>query len=441
MKRQNPFNKKINDSELENLIEKQIEGRMGKDTIANLSDSHPLKKILNREDNIATVELYSLSKSIERMAKIDEKWLETRLKDIKSEHLNNINGALFEIYGISLLNFKENIAKPTKKNQSGVDAILSLNTGKSINFSLKRFSISEHQKAFIKFSKEFENSLVQQIQFKNIRDIKLTIQCNIYPQKDDWKCLNSFLDIIFQSFKNHKKGKLTVENWEIDFEPLFNNSENDIYNNKSSYTIYIFSPFHNNEKKNIFDKIENAAVNIKKHAIEDDNTLNFVLIRIPDNINYDSCLKLANDYIEEKSEKEAITGIMFYQPYMFETDKTYTLRLAVGFVCNLTKYERLGLGKNPFGIDIPCGQITQEPALIKYKKILTAKNIISTDCYIFKSGHHYKTTPNIIENNLLLEFSMEDFGVFNHRIWENNSDNDIQFDPTLFPPTDILELI
>jgi len=75
---------------------------LGEDWIEQ-DKGHLLQKLWRRKDFLATTELLNLAYSINNINKINPKWLQGQIKKVKSDDINNVKGALFEIIGFGYL--------------------------------------------------------------------------------------------------------------------------------------------------------------------------------------------------------------------------------------------------------------------------------------------------------------------------------------------------
>lgn len=120
------------------------------------ANGHAIQILWSRKDFIATNELYALGRSLLKLSQIDLHWTRTQVKLSKTTDKNNSQGALFEIFGLSLFETKGQSVKPAFLNQAGYDGTIHCPNGKQIRLSIKNYSISRAQAIFEEKAKETE---------------------------------------------------------------------------------------------------------------------------------------------------------------------------------------------------------------------------------------------------------------------------------------------
>jgi hypothetical protein len=85
-------------------IEERLEAVASAFGIAWLKENrdHPLQKLWNRTDYLATNELVWFGDAILSMQSVDRKWTARELDKVKNETANNRKGAAFEIIGLGI---------------------------------------------------------------------------------------------------------------------------------------------------------------------------------------------------------------------------------------------------------------------------------------------------------------------------------------------------
>ncbi len=105
--------------------------------------NHPIKRLWNRDDTLAAIELISLGKAIKDLEDIDKKWLDKRIDDIKRDH-QTYRGYMFEIMSISMMAMGQMKVKPSRDSTPGIDAIIDFEDGFEVAASIKNHDISDH---------------------------------------------------------------------------------------------------------------------------------------------------------------------------------------------------------------------------------------------------------------------------------------------------------
>lgn len=407
MKRLNSL--EISDEELERYM-KILEASFGLKWLEEKSD-HPLQVLWKRNDILSTNELYTLACSIETLGKIDPVWTKKQLVFVKSKDKNNSKGAIFEFIGLNMMNDPDHTVKPARLNQAGYDGVLTRIDGTELRVSIKNYGSSSFQKSFEKKSKTIEAKIITLLKKYKYPPVQVILDFpDKYPNERDWKMLEDRIDEIFKNKRNDKdpfsalvepvdyKKEFSKDNSRIIFiliiAPITSQGEQ-LHEKFQSYTVLISAAYHENEYRNLFSKMDDACANLLKHsAVEDENTINSLLLHLPDTVSLDKCEQWLNDYFEEFPHKQ-ITFVILYQPMVAEnldTDQTviqHSYRL----------YIRKGkMVKGGYKFCIPVGTISDRSADMCYIVELpdgTKEKIVFSDKYIYQHGEHYvKLQPN-----------------------------------------------
>lgn len=277
----------------------------------NQKEKHPIRNLLKRKDYISTCELFTLANAMNQIRKIDSVWLDGQLKKIKSNNINNINGALFEVIGFSyLLNDGYKLELASEGNP-GIDGAICFDGDIKVNISMKNYRISHFEKDFNNEMDDLKKYLVKLLAKNKI----LTCQCGIdfkkYPSHTDFIKVKKFLD---KGINELKKGNLiTIHDdvADIIFRVL---RYRKFASGTQSYTLLAESPLHKNEFKNLVDKLEDACDNlVKQKKVEDKNEINGIWIHVHENAEIKKCQEFLQEYLNNNSQKP-ISFINLYGP-------------------------------------------------------------------------------------------------------------------------------
>ena len=384
--RQNPI-KEISKDQLEILFE-ELADVFGIEWL-NSVGNHPVQNLWQRKDPLSTNELFTLSYAMSRLRKIDSSWISHQIKQMVHGDKNNLRGATFELIGInSLINTGSYNVIPAKRNQAGIDSHVVFNDGGQINISLKNYSISRHEDFFIGESEKIKSEMLKTLNAMRIKKLQLFVDSpNQYPMALDWKLLMSKLPKIISQFQGQPISCNIDEKWYISMADL----KEPLDPGFISYTIVVSSRYHDNEKLNLFSKMDEAAANLKEHTSDDNNVVSLIYFRLPLTASAKNCMKWAEDYFRNDSDK-LISGVLFYQPAIvsdFEGKSMISHHVHAVF----SKYYYGWLGRhsnNKLFFSFPVGIVLQEPS----EMILTngKEKIVSVnDRYIFQSGEHYQS--------------------------------------------------
>lgn len=334
MNRQNGLT--ISDQELERYMS-ILEVHFGLKWLEERGD-HPIQMLWKRSDILATNELYTLAFSIETVNKIDSSWMKDQLKLAKGKDENNRRGAIFEIIGLNLMNNSEHPVSPARLNQAGYDGILKRTDATEVRVSIKNYGKSTFQKSFEKKAQTLESKVVALLNKHSYPPTQVVIDFpSQFPTENDWKMLEDKMDEIFKIKRNDKdpfsamvepvdnKIKLSSDNGRVIFylfiAPILVKKEM-IHDKYRTYTLLVTAPYHQNEYKNLFSKIDLACANLLKHsASETDNVINSILLHVPNTVSVKTCEQWLSEYFEQFPNKQ-ITFVILYQSNVVEIEET-----------------------------------------------------------------------------------------------------------------------
>lgn len=168
-------------------------------------------------------------------------------------------GAMFELLGLNML--RASSVRPTPTNYPGYDAVVTVADGATILFSLKSYGTSTHERTFESESAETERVFIEAVQKLHVLGLTLRAMTRNYPSAADWKALRQSLPTILGQ-TNYGRGPLhpVEETWAVaiadppqEVLPLSNT--------RLSSQVLFLAPYHQNESKNLFDKLDDAAAN------------------------------------------------------------------------------------------------------------------------------------------------------------------------------------
>jgi len=407
--------------------------------------AHPLQQLWLRRDILATNELYLFGDAVLRLKSIDPKWLADQVKLVKTDHVNNRNGAMFEINAVAILATAGQDVKPTRGNNPGYDAILKLTDKKSMRVSLKNYGDSSHFKTFSFQAKQIEEHLITVLKNAGVIAVQVTIE-NIggYPETSDWQELKVNLEGIIAAYRNKNVRLFGMEKWAIVLSMLLDEVQ-PFHQAFNSYTLIIASSYHKNEHKNLLDKLDEAAANLMKHSKgENDEICNLVFVHLPEAASIVACREWAESYLADHSEK-LLTGVILYQPVVATDPENDTSFIHHGFqlVFNTAKFENW----NPTGIQlhftIPVGILNSAPST---NSVIVEKNgekelISYPDKYFFQRGNLYLDSVKDTEGSMHGYMQRLASGVFSHSVFQPFLDQQAIVFSGRFAPVDKLLVI
>ncbi len=407
---------------------------------------HPIQKLWNRKDPLATHELFTFGICLKRMASIDPKWVKKLVHKIKVEDANSRLGALFEIIGLGIISNIEQRVIPTKGNNPGFDGILELSEGRQMRISLKNYGISSRNKNFLSKSQEFTDHLKKLLKEKKIISVHLLISTERnYPEDKDWHDLFSHISSILDSFIANKSPIFVINDfWIVGFANI-NNSPEHFHSDYNSYSLIIAVPFYANEEKNLFDKLDEACYNLVEHSkIETDKIINVVEIHLPVSASIIKCKEWVESYFSQYPTKP-ITGVILYQPACTNNlnEGTNFINHCFQFILRNDKIKNW-LNTDIIKVEIPVGRISNEPHQdllvledpdgIRHQFPLTGK-------YSFQKGEYYTKMIKDEKGNLGGNIKRISSGIFTYPVIEPFPGQGSVVIGGHFPPNDELLIL
>ena len=412
---------------------------------------HPLRELWKRKDVFATSEIYSLGEAINELSTIDPNWLKKQIKLMASAEKNNYRGAFTEVLSIAFLNSKNHPTIPTKANQPGYDALLSLPLSeKTIRISIKNYGQSKHEETFQKWASKTEDLVKKLLKKYKYYPVTVWIDCPTeYPSEDKWKMLHSNLDNIFKTKKDATEPFSAlctdVPEWIVIISPHIA-SQGEFHPDFNSYTFVLSSVYHQNENENLLSKIQDACSNLSKHsAVEDENVKNYLFIHLSPLASISKCKEWLDAYFAEYPDKP-ISAILLYQPSVGTNLDTGASNIN-HYIFPYLRQERMN-GWLPSGfhfmLEIPIGIISAEP--LKYSLNFThpdgKKQMISVDDrYMYQRGNHYLRMQPDGKGGYAGNISQLVPGVFSHLIIEFPNQPQKAAIRGKFPPNDELLIL
>lgn len=289
----------------------------------NQSDGNKIQNLWQRKDLLATTELFSLGFAILSLQDYKD-FINDKVIQIKSSDIKNVNGALFEIFGLSFLT-KHYRTIPSKKNQSGFDGEIHFSKNKQARLSIKNFSISTHHQSFLNESKKIEDLIQKNIKEYNCNPLEILIhKKNSYPSDSDWEVLRDNIEGCFPYYNespNKSLFRCEIGDWSVTIKSLEN--PNKLFaQSQKSYTLILSSNFHKNEEKNMFDKLEEACGNLAKHGGDETSEIkNFIIIHLQSNVSRENCKLWVENYFKERPNKP-ISAVILYQPLVVKSNSS-----------------------------------------------------------------------------------------------------------------------
>lgn len=233
---------------------------------------------------------------------------------------------------------------------------------------------------------------VKEISDRKIVNVQAFISCPEVPSPEKWKLLFENIKPILDKFSSASPVFMHIDNfWVIGLTPLEQRS--DYVKERSSYTVIISAPFHKNEHKNLFSKLDEACENLIKHTqTESNSTVNAAFIHLPENASVTQCRIWIEEYFAIQPPKP-ITAVILFQPTITTNLEKNTSAIHNCFQF-IVREEKLSQWNT-------IGQPIQLTPIVGYVEINSAKNQLIAErdgkkeavdfdgYYLFQRGNHY----------------------------------------------------
>ena len=309
--RNNPI-ENVDRAELNNLLG-VLAAAFGQDWLASPSAANRIQTLWSRQDGLATNQLAILGDSIKRLAPLNADWVARRVQAIKSESAKNRKGDLFELLGLSLFALDGQRVAGAGEGNPGYDGIIDFGGGVLASVSLKDFGVSSHQRKFETHAASIERAMVAALHELRLNGLGLRIDTSKYPLEADWDRLRRAVSRIVSDIRSDWSTHQVSSLWTVSPQPL-PVAHGQLANGHLSYALAIFASHHANEQRNIESKIEDACVNLSKHAgALSADTARLLLIRIPPTASSTACVACTQQWLQDRPEAR-VDAVILYQP-------------------------------------------------------------------------------------------------------------------------------
>nr|WP_315171321.1 hypothetical protein [uncultured Flavobacterium sp.] len=362
---------------------------------------HPISQLWSRADEMATHELMFLATAIDTLQAIDERWTKEQIKISKSQQVNNSRGAIFELMALSAMHSEKHPVSPAELNQAGFDGTITHPHNPKLRVSIKNYGTSNSQKTFLKKAKLAEEMIVKLLKKYNYPPTQIYIDFgDHFPEERDWVTFHKSADKFFALKRKDadpfcgvvEKSKDDPSKDALTFSMLISPLNGDFHSGYNSYTLMISGLYHKNERKNLYSKLEEACTNLQKHsAVENEQIINTLFIRLPDTVSVDSCQQWLDDYFEMFPAKP-ISIVFLYQPTIITQNASSLISHCVRiYLKNEIDVQRKIKGKMTF--QFPVGIITENTAqefLLAELPDGSSEKIDIQDRYFYQRGELYQ---------------------------------------------------
>lgn len=352
-------------------------------------DNSVFTVLWNRQDFLASIELFTISHSIEIFQAENEEWLNEFKRTIKEGRNIDIISESYEINSAAMLYNDNQKVELCSFYNPGYDFVLKI-AEKNIRVSCKKLQASDKEKEFNNNAKEIYQLILEYMQKNRLNFLEVILS---FLKTDEFIEHDNLKQQIIACLNDYKNGKRVygyqIGGWFLRiFEMPLDLKGYRFYPNSISLMFLCMSPYFHNEQTRFENLFRKAAKNLKKHGkpINKDN-INIIMIGIPASIS----LVTAKKWLQAKFEREnsSISAVFLTRTIpVSEKDLSSTHpQNEVSFVINpfaIIKWQEFIPKDYVLKADLQFGTITEEPS--KIVLIADEKQLELEEVYMFQKG-------------------------------------------------------
>jgi hypothetical protein len=378
---------------------------------------HPISNLWKRDDFLATNELLLLGDSLSRLRTVDHDWTKDQVARAKRENQDNRIGAQFELIALGALETHGQHVMPLRKNHPGCDALVTLSQGTQVYLSLKNFGVgSAFEKAFRMQASGVADFLRAEMGQRRMNGVALAIVAAAYPFEADWQTLRSTILSLLNS--NLHSSPISQGIWSLYPLPL-PGGQGSLHENYVSYQCTMLAAYHQNEKKNLLDKLYGAAVNLEKHnKAFPYAAYKGLLVRLPEDASVAACSRWVRDFYDDRPGTH-VDFIWLYQASIVTDRVQNTTSINHSFVPiprDPTIFPFRGEAEEKSGIiaTFYVGTCTINPSRLV---IGPAPGRPVVDAYMFQRGEIYRRAAVMPSGDMQGQMNLIGDGIIEHTVF------------------------
>jgi hypothetical protein len=382
------------------------------------SNDYPIQRLWQRPDALATNELYTLACSVQAFRDLAPDWLEHQRQSIVGADQNNSRGALFELIGLSLFCGESQTVVPAVRSQAGYDGFVKFASGDGLRLSLKSYGLSVHNQIVVNEASRVEQNIVERMRATGDHALEAFIDIpHRHPDARDWSLLHEGIDQIFGLYRRTAAmWVLDDDNWFVAFRPMAE-VDRQLHRRSASYKLILCAPYHQNERRNLISKLEEACSNLERAGVAETGSIrNAVLVRLPWTASTRLCTEWTDDYLRERPAAP-ISAVVFIQPSVIRNDQGASLIHACVSTVTRPSYATWH-SRQPakLTLTLPVGTVGPNQSEVQLR---LGKRVVGVeDRFIFQRGHRYEVWPRNDDGELVADLRSPASGVMTHAVIE-----------------------
>ena len=383
----------------------------------DLNKKHRLSQLWSRADRLATVELYTLGKCLEKFTPENEKWLKATISSIRKLSPDIHHGFFTEIIYFGMFGLHKSKIEPAKGKNPGYDFSTELPNGTKQLISVKNIDISDSQKKFQENCRRLRAKWREKLKFYNAK-LSIRVVSSKTLELDDFELLIKEIKSL-SSLPTRRTHQLNeyIKIYIHELPP----SEYNLSPPHISDMVLVFCPSPESEKTRYIRKIREAVDNIAKHTTVSENTSLVIFMRMHVSADYSYIVKQAKSFVNDSENK--VDCIICYQPsYVKNKDDNSLLHHCFKFEAS-ARYVMQMAGSDCYQVEIPIGSVSTEQSLVKIVDLETGlETYISPSDYLFQQGDIYLLAKQGSDGSLYYENLGSFPGIKKHGVFYMNGD-------------------
>jgi hypothetical protein len=391
---------------------------------------HPLQKLWRRSDSLSSGELVLFGDALRKIEPIAPDWLHRQIAKVKSDDENNRRGAVAEILCAAMFCTGHQTVTPAKESQPGYDLMVDNGAGATVYVSVKSFGMSYHEAKFRREAQRLEKEFEAALKQLGETGVGMMVSAVEYPSDGNWAKLRHFVTHNTPALCREMHAQRSVSKWSI--VPFSITSEQlSRRPNHTSYQIIATSPFHPNEKRNLYSKLDGAASQISRSLpVTEGGRIRMVFAQMPQTSAIGDYAEWANQYLEDNKKSADIVVI-----YRISSDDT--MRLNHHVVTRWSQDTSSLLTRRPLATSVILGLVGEAPPTDRI--LIGTMSFELHGKYSYQSGHLFPLIRYEPGSQKVVNLSSPHRGLRQHAVLAMD-DGELALQG-LFSPDGLLKLI
>lgn len=390
--------------------------------------NHPIKKLWNRSDRLATVELFVFGAALEKLQRTQPEWLKMTLKKVKTNE--SCIGFITEIITCAQLEVIKGKLEPAGNNQKGYDLVASYEHGAKHFISVKNHDVSKAQKEFNQHSKYVRTLWRQKLRLEK-QNLALRVLSDRPLSEKDFDHIKGYIQNDIDLW--NRESVRVSEGVTVIVVPLYR-SEGSLSKNHTSDMFMVVAPGPASEQLRFERRIFAAAANMKKNIAVDEQTSNVIFMRVHINADLNYLFEVAQEILNK--DASGVDCILFYQPsYGRDSENRSSLSNTFKPAINMRYIQSLA-GRPAYRISPALGYVCFESSTLVGIMDGNRSQPFPPNMYIFQKGDIYIVSDKPGEGNM----SSPAIGIREHAVL-NFQGQEMTVTGKIFPLSDDLLIV